>query len=93
LDSLAALKADHLRRLDAFHRSPFYGRHRCIEDAFTSLRLHIRNAAALKPVPQPEPAPEPPPEPPRKSLKEVLEQFERQRELYLGDSVEKEEEE
>jgi hypothetical protein len=93
LDSLAALKDDHIRRLDAFHTSAFYGRHRCISDAFAALRLHILNTAALKPVPQPDPAPAPPPDPPRKSLKQVLEQFERQGELYLGDRVETEEEE
>jgi hypothetical protein len=87
LDSLSALKDEHVNRLDAFHRSPFYGRHRCIEDPFAALRLHILNAAALKSVPQPEPAPEPPPAPRRRSLREVLEQFENEEETFLGDIV------
>jgi hypothetical protein len=61
LDSLATLKDDHVSRLDAFHRSPFYGRHRCIPDAFVSLHLHLLNAA-LKPVPQQDSAPDLAPE-------------------------------
>jgi hypothetical protein len=88
LDSLAALKDNHISRLDDFHRSPYYGRHRCIEDAFVSLRLSLLNAYKLKPVPQPETAPDPAPEPPRRSFKEILEEYTNENETYLGDIVE-----
>jgi hypothetical protein len=64
LDSLAALRDERLGFLDAFHRSVLYGRHRCIEEAYLSLRLQLQNAMLLRPVPQEAP-PEPaaPPEP------------------------------
>jgi hypothetical protein len=88
LSSLLALKDDRVSRLDAFHRSPFYGRHRCIEDAYVSVRLHVLNALLLQPPPQPEPAPAPAPEPPHRSFREVLEDFADENETYLGDIVE-----
>jgi hypothetical protein len=59
--SLQALADIYSNRLDAFHRSPLYGRHRCIDDAFSALRFKILNASLLKPAPQL--APEPPPGP------------------------------
>jgi hypothetical protein len=61
LDALLALKDELSGRSDAFHRSVLYGRHRCIEDAYLSLRLKLQGAMVLKSVPQP--APEPPPAP------------------------------
>jgi hypothetical protein len=88
LSSLLALKDDRVSRLDAFHRSPFYGRHRCIEEAYVSVRLHIQCALQFQPPPQPERAPDPAPEPPRRSLREVLEHFENVTETYLGDKLE-----
>jgi hypothetical protein len=93
LESLAGLKDESLSSLDAFHRSPLYGRHRCIPEAYDSLRRHIQGAMLLKPAPQPAPPPDPAPEPPRRSLREVLEHFEKQQQIYLGDIVEGEEQE
>jgi hypothetical protein len=87
LDALLVLKDELTGQIDAFHRSPLYGRHRCLENEYFSLRLQIQNAMVLKPVPQPEPAPDPTPEPPRKSLQDVLEDFENEEETYLGDIV------
>jgi hypothetical protein len=63
LASLATLKADHVRRLDEFHRSPLYGRHRCIPEAALDLETRLRGAILLAPVPKPDPAPEPAPNP------------------------------
>ena len=88
LECLQALKDDLMRRVDDFHRSPFYGRHRCLDQEYSSLRRKLLNAMVLKPVPQPEPAPEPPPDPPRRSFKEILEEYTNENETYLGDIVE-----
>ncbi len=87
LECLQALKDQLMGRVDAFHRSPFYGRHWCIENAYGSFRQKLLNAIVLRPVPQPESAPEPPPEKPRRSLREVLEEYENEDETYLGDIV------
>ena len=77
LECLQALKDQLMGRVDDFHRSPFYGRHWCIEDAFCAFRQKLQNAMVLRPVPQPAPEPEPPPAPPPKprSLRDVAEDF------------------
>jgi hypothetical protein len=61
LDALLALKDELTGRIDAFHRSPLYGRHRCLDQEYSALRLKIQNTSLLKPAPQL--APEPPPAP------------------------------
>jgi hypothetical protein len=78
LDALLALKDEQTGRMDAFHRSPLYGRHRCIPDEYLALRQKLLNAMVLRPVPQPatEPEPAPPAPPPKpRSLRDVAEDF------------------
>jgi hypothetical protein len=93
LESLAALQDEYLGRLDAFHHSPLYGRHKCITNVCQELAAVIRAASLLAPVPQPEVPPEPAPEPPRRSLREVMQHFDNVTETYLGDIVEGDERE
>jgi hypothetical protein len=86
LECLSQLKDELIGRLDAFHRSALYGRHRCVEEAYQSLRQKLLNALVLRPVPQPAPEPEPePPAPASPSLEDVVEQFEEEEELFLGE--------
>jgi hypothetical protein len=76
LASLLALRDECMGRIDAFHRSALYGRHRCLAEAYLALRRKLEGAMVLRPVPQPESAPEPaPPAPPPKprTLRAVLE--------------------
>jgi hypothetical protein len=75
LECLLALKDEHMGRVDAFHRSALYGRHRCIPDEYLALRRQLLTARDLKPVPalEPEPPPAPPPKP--RSLRDVAEDF------------------
>jgi hypothetical protein len=76
LECLLALKDELSGRVDDFHRSPLYGRHRCVQEAYCSLRQKLLNAMALRPVPQPVPEPEPAPPPPKpRSLRDVAEDF------------------
>jgi hypothetical protein len=78
LDALLVLKDELTGQIDAFHRSPLYGRHRCLDQEYSALRLKLLNASLLKSVPRP--APEPPPAPPApppkpRSLRDVAEDF------------------
>jgi hypothetical protein len=93
LDALAALRDERLGFLDAFHRSPLYGNHKCIANVSQELAARIKAASLLAPVPPPEVPPDPAPEPPRRSLQEVMEHFDNVTETYLGDIVEGDERE
>jgi hypothetical protein len=75
LDSLLELKDELIGRVDAFHRSPLYGRHRCLENEYSALRLKLLNAMVLKPVPQPAPEPPPPAPQPQMTLEDVVKAF------------------
>jgi hypothetical protein len=76
LAALREMTEQWCQSLDAFHRSPLYGRHPCIPEASDSLRRQIQGAMLLKPAPQsetaqPPAAPAPPPKP--QTIREVLE--------------------
>jgi hypothetical protein len=73
--SVQALAADYNSRLDAFHRSPLYGRHRCIAAACRELETRITNARLLAPVPQPQQPPTPPPPAPLTTPRHVVEEL------------------
>jgi hypothetical protein len=75
LDALLALKDELTGRIDAFHRSPLYGRHRCLDQEFSALRLKIIHTSLLKPVPQPAPEPAPAPPQPHMTLEDVVRAF------------------
>jgi hypothetical protein len=72
LECLLALKDELTGRIDDFHRSALYGRHRCLDQAYHSLRRQLLNALLLRPVPQPAAEPEPAPSQPLLTPEDVV---------------------
>jgi DNA-directed RNA polymerase specialized sigma24 family protein len=84
LESLTRLREELEQDIQPMHYGALIGRHRCVEHLFKEARARLRSLEIMQPEPpQPEPAATQPP-----SLEEVVTEFERKTETYLGDREE-----